>query len=145
MKQEVKQLMENIGEIMKFIHLRSYHKMNDKLVYPGQPKLLCRIKANEGITQKELSEKSFVKPATITEMIRKLEKNHYIYRIPDETDKRVMRVYLTPEGHKFAEYAEEFIDSVIEQLFIGLDEEELQQLLTLTDKVKNNTQNFEKP
>ena len=139
----MKAVMENLREIMKYIHIRSYHKMNNQNVYPGQPKLLSCIKANEGITQKELSEKSFVKPATITEMLRKLEKNHYIYRVPDETDKRVMRVYLTPEGHKFAEYSQEFINSIIDQLFSGLDEEEIHQLLTLTHKVKNNTQNAE--
>ncbi len=144
MKKEVKELTENLGEIMKYIHQRSYHKMNDKCVYPGQPKLLSRIKANEGITQKELSEKSFVKPSTITEMLRKLEANDYIYRMPDENDKRVMRVYLTPEGHKFAAYAEEFINSVIDQLFSGLNEDELNQLLTLTKKVKSNTQNIDK-
>jgi Transcriptional regulators len=144
MTPEVRELMENISEIMKFIHLRSYHKMNDKNVYPGQPKLLSRIMLNEGITQKELSEKSFVTPATITEMLRKLEKNHYIYRLPDETDKRIMRVYLTPEGRKFAEHSQAFINSVIEQLFIGFDEEELHTLLTLTKKMKNNSQNIDK-
>ncbi len=144
MKPEVRELMGNLAEIMKYIHLRSYHKMNDKNVYPGQPKLLSCIKSNEGITQKELSEKSFVKPATITEMLRKLEKNNYIYRVADEADKRVMRVYLTPEGRKFAEYSEEFINSIVDQLFSGLEESELQQLLALTEKVKTNTQNIDK-
>ncbi len=138
MKDEVRQLLGAFTEIMKLLHQRSYHKMEDKHIYPGQPKLLSLIKANEGITQKELSSKNFVKPATITGMLNKLEAHHLVYRVPDETDKRIMRVYLTPEGRKFAEHSEFFIEKMIDQLFHGFSEEELRTLLQLMEKARNN-------
>ncbi|MDF2905534.1 MAG: hypothetical protein K0R34_855 [Herbinix sp.] len=123
---------------MKAIHQHSYQKLEKTKLYPGQPQLLLHIKENEGITQKALSEKHFVKPSTITGMLYKLEANHYVYRVPDEEDKRMMRVYLTPEGRSLAEKGEEFMQGMTDKLFEGLTEEELKTLLSLIQKIRNN-------
>jgi DNA-binding MarR family transcriptional regulator len=123
---------------MKAIHQHSYQKLEKTKLYPGQPQLLIHIKDNEGITQKALSEKHFVKPATITGMLNKLEANRYVYRIPDEDDKRMMRVYLTPEGRHLAEEGEEFMEAMTNKLFDGLTKEELKTLLHLIQKIRNN-------
>jgi DNA-binding MarR family transcriptional regulator len=144
MRAEVKELMETMGQLFKSIHQRSYHKMENKNLYPGQPRLLSLIRSHEGITQKELSKLTFVTPATITGMLNKLEANHYLYRIPDEEDKRIMRVYLTPEGKSLSEKGEAFMSSMIDQLFDGFSDEELQTFLALTKKLKNNLNNNEK-
>ena len=144
MKAEVKQLIDAISEVFKSIHQRSYHKLKSAHMYPGQPKLLSLISANEGIQQKDLSEKSFVKPATITGMLNKLEANKYVYRVPDEVDKRIMRVYLTPEGRQFAAESEIFMASMMEQLFEGFSDEELQTFVKLAEKMRNNLHYHEK-
>jgi DNA-binding MarR family transcriptional regulator len=144
MRVEVKELTDNLAQVFKSIHQRSYHKMENKNIYPGQPKLLSLIKANEGITQKELSKMNFVKPATITGMLNKLEANHYLYRVPDEADKRIMRVYLTPEGRSLAEKSEMFMASLVEQLFDGFSDEELSSLLLMTQKLKDNLNKTDK-
>ena len=131
-------LSNNLWEIFKFIHQKSYHKLENECLYPGQPKLLALIKDNEGITQKELSIKNCVQPSTITGMLNKLESNHYVYRVPDEADKRMMRVYLTPEGLRLAHQGDQFLKSLLEQIYEGFTEEELQTFVTLTDKMKHN-------
>lgn len=140
MRAEIKEMLGNIHEVSKYVFQKSYHTMNDKHLYPGQPKILSLIKANEGITQKDLSEKNCVTPATITGTLNKLEANHYVYRVPDETDKRIMRVYLTPEGHDLADYSEKYMLALIEQLFTGFSDEELQTFSGLIKKLKNNLQ-----
>lgn len=144
MKDTLKELLGILSETMKYIHQRSYHTTNDKQLYPGQPKLLSIIKKNEGITQKELAEKNLCTPATITGMLGKLEANHYVRRLPDEVDKRIMRVYLTPEGKKLADHSEAFMKSMVDQLFEGFSDEELHTLLELSLKMKNNIRNIEK-
>lgn len=143
MKPELVELLATLSEVIKYIHLRSYHTLNDMQIYPGQPKLIMLIKENEGITQKELAEKNFVTPATITGMLTKLEAKKYVYRVPDEADKRIMRVYLTTEGRKFADYAHLYITSMVSQIFDGVTDEELEALLKLTQKLKNNIRNNE--
>jgi MarR family transcriptional regulator, organic hydroperoxide resistance regulator len=123
---------------MKVIHQHTYKTVEKTKLYPGQPQLLMHIKEKEGITQKELSEKHFVKPSTITGMLIKLEANHYVYRVSDEEDKRIMRVYLTPEGRIMAEKGEKFMQGMTARLFHGFTEEELKTLLYLIQKIKNN-------
>lgn len=85
-----------------------------------------------------MSEKHCVKPATITGMLNKLEANHYVYRVPDDDDKRIMRVYLTPEGRALAGQGEAFMIGLTDRLFDGFTEEELKTLLRLVQKIKNN-------
>lgn len=138
MKEQINQMMGTFSDIMKLIHQRTYHKLEDKRIFPGQPKLLILIKANEGITQKELASKNGVKPATITEMLKKLETNNYVYRVPDEIDKRSLRVYLTPQGYRFAEYSEKYAQGMMELIFRGFSDEELQTLTSLMDRMRNN-------
>ncbi|MDF2941467.1 MAG: MarR family transcriptional regulator [Herbinix sp.] len=144
MRAEVKQLLDAISEVFKSIHQRSYHKLKSANMYPGQPKILSLILANEGIPQKELSEKSFVKPASITGMLNKLEANKYVYRIPDAVDKRIMRVYLTPQGRQFAAESEIFMATMMEQLFEGFSDEELQTFVKLAEKMRRNMRYHEK-
>jgi len=141
MRADIKQLMRGFGEIFKSLHQYSYQKMENCSLYPGQHKLLSLIKANEGCTQKELSGKNFVKPATITGMINKLEANHYVYRVIDETDKRIMRVYLTSEGRHLADQADLFIEDLTDVLVQDFSEEELETFIYYIEKVRNNLNN----
>jgi DNA-binding MarR family transcriptional regulator len=138
MKEKISHLTRTFSDIMKLIQQRTYHKLENKNIYPGQPKLLILIKANEGITQKELSKKNCVKPATITEMLKKLEANNFVYRLPDDKDKRILRVYLTPQGHRFAEYSEIYCQNMMELLFRDFSDEELQTLTSFSDRMRNN-------
>lgn len=138
MNSDIKELIHTMSDVFKGIHQRSYHKAENKHIYPGQPRFLSLIKENEGITQKELAEKNCVTPASVTGMLGKLEANHLIYRLPDEADKRILRVYLTPEGREFTEHAESFMQDMIEQIFHDFTDEELHTLLLLSQKMRNN-------
>ena len=143
MKQNMLYLMRTYGDIFKMVHQHSYHQMKEHNIYPGQPKLLALIKDNEGITQKELSGKNCVKPASITEMLQKLEANDFVYRVPDENDKRIMRVYLTKKGKKFGEYSEKYHTDMMNHIFHGFSEEELITLTRLMDKMKDNLKDMD--
>lgn len=137
---DIKQLINSFSEIFKLTHQQSYQKMNKLNMYPGQPKLLALINYYEGLTQKELALKNCVKPSTITGMLNKLEANGYVKRIPDETDKRIMRVYLTPEGRQLAKQGEHFLINMTEQMFTGFTEEDLKTFIRLSNQIKSNLQ-----
>jgi DNA-binding MarR family transcriptional regulator len=138
---EIEMLMNTLSQIFKLAHQQSYQKMDQLNMYPGQPKLLALLLCHEGLTQKELACKNFVKPSTITGMLNKLEANGYVYRIPDETDKRSIRVYLTSEGRQLAAQGQIFLHQLTEQMFAGFTEEELKAYIRLSDKIKRNLQN----
>ena len=51
-----------------------------------------------GITQKELAEALSIQPASVSELLMKLERKGLIVRQKDETDRRSIRVSLSDEG-----------------------------------------------
>jgi len=71
-------------------------------------------------------------------MLSKLEANHYVRRAPDEEDKRIMRVYLTPEGRCMAEQGEAFMKGLTNRLFDGFTDEELKSMHHMVLRIKNN-------
>lgn len=66
----------------------------------GQGNVLALIGRNPGITQKELTEKLGIQPASVSELLMKLERKGAVVREKDENDRRVVRVRLTEAGEK---------------------------------------------
>ncbi len=61
-------------------------------LHRGQPPVLFEIGRQDGITQSELAEKMEVTPATITNMLRRMQTSGFIVRARDPADTRVSRV-----------------------------------------------------
>lgn len=138
LKCEIKALLDSFSDVMKLIHQKSYHKHDNLSIYPGQPKLIMLIREHDGISQKDLAAKNHVKPATITGMLNKLEAQNYIYRQPDDKDKRIMRVYLTKEGIELAQHCDYHMNLMIESFFKNFSKDELQTFTALMNKIKHN-------
>lgn len=100
--------------------------IRDYDVYPGQPPLLMRLSQQDGLRQRELADSMFVKPATLTVMLGRMEKTGLVSRSQDPADQRVSRVYLTDKGRTAAEAVMRAFDEVEARCFAGfLPEEQL--------------------
>lgn len=88
----------------------------------------------EGITQRELTEILGIHRASVSELLGKLEKKGFVCRIPDEQDRRQVKVLLTENGEK--ELPEESAkNSGSKELFSVLSEEEKTTLFNILDKL----------
>lgn len=97
----------------------------------GQERFLATIAQQPGITQKELAEVLGIQPASVSELLMKLERRGLVLREKDEQDRRSIKVQLTKEGQKhFSEPDEEMTDP-----FQALSPEEQEQLSTLLEKL----------
>lgn len=130
-------LIRSIG-IMKQLHKKTYDQKFDRKMYPGQPQIMLFLKHCEGISQKELAKKHTARPASITGMLQKLEKQGLVKRIPDEQDKRILRVYLTEKGEKIAQQSEKFMEQVAQTLFQNFTLEEKECYMKLLEKMSKN-------
>ncbi|RDU23014.1 MarR family winged helix-turn-helix transcriptional regulator [Anaerosacchariphilus polymeriproducens] len=124
--------------IMKIINNKTYNQSFEPKLYPGQPQILVFLKHNQGISQKELSKKHKSRPASISGILQKLEKQDLIKRETDINDKRILRVYLTPTGEKLANQADEFLNHISEIMFKNFTKEEKECYLNILDKISNN-------
>ena len=62
----------------------------------GQFFLIVAIIEQEGLLPSELAEKTFQDRPTITGLLDRLEKDAWIERRPDPSDRRSLRIYLVP-------------------------------------------------
>ena len=144
-------LLEQFNYSRNLIHRRRQQqdfRANEINLDRGQGYLLGVLLAHDGLTQSELSAELNIRPASLGELVSKLEQNGYVKRRVNENDKRVSNVYLMEEGRKIVN--EIIIKARQEEvgfMFNGLSEDEQYQLLTLMVKLnfsmKKNMPDFE--
>ena len=102
------------------------HELLDNLgLYRGQPSMLNALWAQDGMTHSQLAEQLNKSPATITKMVKRMERAGFVERRPDPRDERLSRVYLAGAGRDIRSAVEEVWRAFDEQAFAGLGEEEL--------------------
>jgi DNA-binding MarR family transcriptional regulator len=115
---------------------RFSHKVEHKQgCYQEKSKLLQLISQNDGIIQRDLAEEMDVRPSSMTEMLLKMEQLGLIVRKQDEKDQRAMHIYLTDDGKVAVEEAVKATENLTSALFKGLSEEEISQMLEITQKL----------
>ncbi len=102
----------------------------------GQVMLLFTLLRNDGLTQTELATQLRIRPASLGELVDKLEQNGYVERRRNENDKRIWNVYFTDAGRT---YAKGIFNSKRHETFdtwcSGLSEGEKVQLSDLLSKL----------
>ncbi len=102
---------------------------------PGQHRLLDILQKDSVLSQRELLEKSGIRPASLSELLAKLERIGFIRRERDEYDRRVVIVTLTEEGRSAFEAQRAERQRETAALFASLAEEEKQTLANLLEKL----------
>lgn len=102
----------------------------------GQPPILKYLSENSGCKQSEISKRECVTPATTTVMLQTMEKNGLIERRSDESDLRIMRVYITEKGRETINRCDEEIDKMEDEIYEVYSEEEYKTLIYLLKKMK---------
>lgn len=92
---DIRQSLDKISFQMRRDYNESLRELN---LYVGQDNLLFRLWVGDGITQMQLCEHLKCEPPTVTNMVKSMEQNGFIYRKRDERDARVMRIFLTDKG-----------------------------------------------
>jgi len=97
---DIRESLDKVSSQTRRNYSESLRELN---LYVGQDNLLARLWLGDGITQMQLCEHLKCEPPTVTNMVKTLEQNGFIYRKRDEEDARVMRIYLTDKGKELEE------------------------------------------
>ncbi len=93
---------------------------------------------DKNIYQKDLEEKFSIRRATVSGIIKLMEKNGLIEKIGDETDKRLKKLVLTPKAIDIHNSVMEDLKKIEEQLQKGLSQEEIDNFFLVMEKMKKN-------
>jgi DNA-binding MarR family transcriptional regulator len=102
--------------------------------HAGQGRVLAMLKLKPVISQKELSFLMGMSKQGLAELLSKLEKNGYVTRENEESDRRAVTVRLTPEGEAAAERLEER-KPVLLEVFDCFSQEELVAFSAFLDRL----------
>ena len=105
-------------------------------LYRGQPFLLAVLWDQEGITHSELARRMHVSPATVTNMIKRMEKAGFVERRPDSHDQRVSHVFLTGAGRAIRERVDGQWQEIEERVFSSFSDDEQAMLRALLERVR---------
>lgn len=105
---------------------------------PGQRRILALLRLKSPVSQKELLDVCGIRPASLSELLNKMETAGYITRIKDETDKRSVLVSLTEAGKKAADEWEEDSSDSGSGIFDFLTTEEKNQFSVILEKLIQN-------
>ncbi|CUQ26420.1 MarR family transcriptional regulator [Clostridium baratii] len=130
-----------LGEVVRLHFSLSHSNLEKEGLYPGQPPLLCALHHHGGLSQKDIANKLNLKPATITVMIKRLEKSGFITKTPDEKDQRISRIYLTDKGNQACDSLKSIVNGIDNICLNNFSKEELENLRFLLNKVKINLEN----
>lgn len=100
--------------------------------------LLKIIEENDGLTQKELADKSLRDPASITRTLDLLNKKGFVERRPVKNNRRQYSICLKKEGKDFIKKNMPIISSHRAKSIEGITEKELEVLTQLLGKIQIN-------
>ncbi|MBV2240567.1 MarR family transcriptional regulator [Bacillus inaquosorum] len=132
---DIRMSLDKVSSQMRRNYSESLRELN---LYVGQDNLLSRLWLGDGITQMRLCEHLKCEPPTVTNMVKSLEQNGFIYRKRDEEDARVMRIYLTDKGKELEEPVRIKWNEHQEKLLQSISAEERLILRDLIKRMEKN-------
>jgi DNA-binding MarR family transcriptional regulator len=102
--------------------------------------ILCALWEEDGCSQASLSERTFKDPPTVTRMLDLLERKQMVVRRPSPTDRRMVEVYLTPEGRAFRQKLVPVVIDLHRDILRGLSAAEVRHLYAILHHIFQNVQ-----
>jgi len=134
---------ENKLGLLLFLVSRAHHNLAGKLfeqigLYRGQPPVLFKLGEQDGIPQSALAEKMEVTPATITNMLKRMESSGFLVRVRDQQDSRISRVFLTDAGKMVLKQVKALADEMDQIAFSGFSSEEQKMMERFLKRIHTN-------
>jgi MarR family transcriptional regulator, organic hydroperoxide resistance regulator len=107
-------------------------------LHPGQEALLMELWDHDGRTQADLAESLGVEPPTVTKMLQRMEHGDLVDRRPDATDRRAIRVYLTPKGRRLKGKVDKLWSELETRTVDGLSDRQQSSLRSLLNALEGN-------
>jgi MarR family transcriptional regulator for hemolysin len=98
--------------------------------------VLTRLHRRPGASQSELADMMEVEKATAGRLVDRLEAKGWVERRAQAGDRRVNRIYLTPEAERVHKRIWRVAEATVEDALSGLSEREAAQLMKLLGRVK---------
>ena len=137
-------LFEQIMKAPRSVRRKAFEFPFPRPFFVRERLLIVADSYDGGVRQKALVEELDISPAAVSELVSKLEKDEYVTREVDQSDKRATIIKLTDLGKaRAAELADERNERFA-KAFTALTDKEKEQLLKLLEKLTADDEEEEK-
>lgn len=109
-------------------------------IHHGQGHVLGMLMKHNDVAQKELAQWLNIRPASLTDLLEKLERDQLIVRSRDQNDRRVVRVSITEKGQQIVRQNIQVRREIEATMFGSLSGSEIQTMTTILQKMSQSLQ-----
>ncbi|MGC8819532.1 MAG: MarR family winged helix-turn-helix transcriptional regulator [Fervidobacterium sp.] len=132
-----KGLIYSLNKLQRAIFKIIHEKISKEFgIHPGQIPMLFIINRKPGINQREIADTLNIEPGTVAVMLKRMEKNGFIYREADEKDRRILHVYLTQKAQNVLQHVREIVDNLEKNILSAITDEEIENLGNILNKIE---------
>jgi DNA-binding MarR family transcriptional regulator len=133
-------LIFQLGTVARKVHqhVENVFRKENLDITPEQFSLLTILWYNEGISIKELADRSQRDKTTISRVVSNMIKHDLIRRLDNVDDKRAKRIFLTDKGRNLQEQLVMLSGEIYVEALGNLSDEELDRTLEVFQKIENN-------
>jgi DNA-binding MarR family transcriptional regulator len=111
-------------------HLRKH--MERLGLHRGQGFALFHLWHHDGLPQREIARAMHIRPASVTNMLQRMERDGWIERRRDEADQRIVRVFVTKKADALRKEAESVfleMENELNEVYTKVEQTTLRNLL----------------
>ncbi|MEL6846288.1 MAG: MarR family transcriptional regulator [Bacteroidota bacterium] len=97
--------------------------------------VLLHIDEENGTPATKIAPLMGMEARSLTRMLAKLEERNLIYRVPDEHDRRMVRIFLTEYGQERKQFAKDVVIGFNKKLYKDIPKEDLTTFFSVLDKI----------
>lgn len=113
-----------LGHLAHLTKYQTVSRLEELGLKPNQAGILFMLECGGVLSQRELAERTGVKPPSMTVAIQKLERLGYVSRTCDKDDQRIIRIALTEKGKSCVKEVKKIASQTEEELLSGFSQEE---------------------
>jgi DNA-binding MarR family transcriptional regulator len=135
-------LDDHLGKWVAMAHLSIMNLVDEELAKYGLSRatsgFLVHLYVEDGQRQEQVCREIVVNKSTTARAMKKLEDLGDVHRRPEETDRRVVRVFLTPKGRTIGKKVLAVLEKYSDLMASGFSEQQKSDLIAALRKVYNN-------
>lgn len=134
-KGKLDQLLAKISRLHSRVSFTEFSKIG---ITQGEPRILHYLNSHEGCIQRELCENCHLEPASVTNILAKMEHDGLVNRRYEPDSRRNLQVFLTPKGRESIQYVDQVQQLLEEECFSGFTCGEKEQVGLFMKRICSN-------
>ncbi len=131
-----------VNLVARLSHKAARMRLGSMGAWPGQiPIVLCLL-AEEGLSQKELIERTRIEQSTMAEHLDRMERDGLIHRARDKRDRRVFRIFLSDKVKESADWLMNDLEESVRMYTAGISGKDLENCSKTLTKIIGNMEKY---